>query len=393
MEKISIIFTNFNTLKYSKWCYESIRKNLNPHHEIVMIDDCSTDGTWEWIQGLPNINIIKHQNDKNMGIAYSYNKGVDLATNEIVYVIHSDMYFPPKHDEIMLEELKKYDFLTSWRVEPPIYPGSPDKVQMDFGKNLEEWKEDEYLNFELPKSNGLLRTCFPWMTTKKVFNRVNGIDELFLKYMVDDDDFYLRIAKAGYKYWQTHKTACYHMCSRTTKYKDDNISTEGSSEWNNQYTRSTRNFIRKWGSGQNHSYTKDMSMNTKIKKYDIGIVVHNCDPNILYHLEPWCSNIYVDMIRDPYIMKTMENTMYDVQERVRDINDEWKNDIIIELDGTKLSNENFKYITQLSFIIPDSGGVGKFELGIFNITINKLEPMDEEQLISDGFRNTEGYKN
>ena len=79
MEKISIILTNFNTLKYSKWCYESIRKNLNPHHEIVMIDDCSDDGTWEWIQSLKDKNMIKHRNHKNMGIAYSYNTGVDLA--------------------------------------------------------------------------------------------------------------------------------------------------------------------------------------------------------------------------------------------------------------------------------------------------------------------------
>lgn len=394
MEKISIILTNFNTLKYSKWCYESIRKNLNLQHEVVFIDDCSNDGTWEWIRGLEDKNVIKHRNKKNMGIAYSYNTGVDLASNEIVYIIHSDMYLPPNHDKIMLEEFKNYDFLTSWRVEPPIYPLSPDKIQQDFGQNLENFNEEGFLEFSATFNprEGMLRTCFPWMCTKKTFNRVNGVDELFLRYMVDDDDFYLRIAKAGFNYWQTHKTAVYHMCSRTTKYRNDNINMEGSPEWNNQYTRSTRNFIRKWGTGQNNAYNSDMSLNNELKKYDIGFVVWNCDANMLYHLEPWCSNIYVDMTApEIYIQKSQENTLYNMSARVKVDYPEKENRVMVEFNGSKLTNENFKIITQLPQILEDSGEVGVFELDIFRITINDLTPVDEEWLISGGFRDTNGY--
>jgi len=395
MEKISIILTNFNTLKYSKWCYESIRKNLNPQHEVVFVDDGSDDGTWEWIQSLDDPNVIKHQNEKNMGIAFSYNTGVDIASNEIVYIIHSDMYLPPKHDEIMLEEFKKYDFLTPWRVEPLMkngYPPSPDKIQLKLGHDFESFDEQGYLDYKLPESPGMLRTCFPWMTTKKTFNRVNGIDELFLRYMVDDDDFYLRIAKAGFKYWQTHKTSVYHMCSRTTKYRGDDVTLEGSPEWNNQYTRSTRNFIRKWGQGQRGAYNRDMSLNADLKKYDVGFVVKNCDPNMLYHLEPWCSNIYTDILGpEIYKKKSEDNTMYNMDERVLPYENEKNNGILVEVDGLKLNNENFQIITKFAEIFEDSGEVGEFELSIFHITINNLTTTNEEQLISGGFRNTDGY--
>ena len=84
-----------------------------------------------------------HKNQENVGIAYSYNKAVELATNEIVCLLHSDMYIPPKFDEIMLKNMEKYDFVTAWRVEPAIYPESKDKHQEEFGRKLSELKEEE----------------------------------------------------------------------------------------------------------------------------------------------------------------------------------------------------------------------------------------------------------
>ena len=140
METISFIIPNVNTKNYLKWCYNSIRKNLGYRHEIVLLDDGSTDDSWEWIQEIhekdPNTKI--HKNEENVGIAYSYNTAVDLASNEIVCLLHSDMYIPPKFDEVMLKNLEKYEFVTAWRVEPAIYPESKDKVQVEFGRKLSE---------------------------------------------------------------------------------------------------------------------------------------------------------------------------------------------------------------------------------------------------------------
>ena len=55
------------------------------------------------------------------------------------------------------------------------------------------------------------------------------------------------------------------MTSRTTKFKDDVIDHKGPEKWNAQYARSTRNFIRKWGQGQQTAYKSDMSMNIDLK--------------------------------------------------------------------------------------------------------------------------------
>ena len=150
MKKISFIITNFNTKKYTKFIHNSIRKNLGYIHEIVMLDDGSTDGTWELLEELnkTDVNMKIHRNEKNIGIAYSYNKMVELASNEIVCMLHSDMYVPPKFDEIMLKHMKEYDFITPLRVEPNVdYPPSIDKELVDFGTRSEEFNENGFLQW------------------------------------------------------------------------------------------------------------------------------------------------------------------------------------------------------------------------------------------------------
>ena len=85
-------------------------------------------------------------------------------------------------------------------------------------------------------------------------------------------------------------------------------------EWLKQNNRSTRNFIRKWG----HFVKHDAHLKPIVPpKYDIGLVVHNCNYETLYELEPWCSSIYVDSpIIQGYIDEEQPNTLFDLRERV-----------------------------------------------------------------------------
>ena len=47
---ISFIQPSRNNLKYLKWSYNSIRKNLGYRHEICVFSDFSNDGTVEWCE-------------------------------------------------------------------------------------------------------------------------------------------------------------------------------------------------------------------------------------------------------------------------------------------------------------------------------------------------------
>ena len=147
-------------------------------------------------------------------------------------------------------------------------------------------------------------------------------------------------------------------------------------EWLKQNQRSSRNFIRKWG----HFVKHDALMKPIIPpKYDIGLVVTNCDYETLYELEPWCSTIYVDSpLIDGYIEEEQPNTLFDLRERVHGLFDTNGHDIVVEFSGSHFTPEQFNYMSHLPEILDDSGELGEMELGIFKITINKLKTYEKE---------------
>ena len=77
-----------------------------------------------------------------------------------------------------------------------------------------------------------------------------------------------------------------------------------------------------------------------------------------------------------YIESNQQHTKFDLSKRVLILENNdpiGENDIVVEFDGTKLTQESFNLIQQLSEVIQNSGEIGTFELDIFKITINSLE--------------------
>ena len=144
MKKISFIQPSRNNLKYLKWSYNSIRKNLGYVHEICMADDFSADGTWEWMQETakkdPNVKIHRNEGPKRLGHTILYDTLInDYATNDVVMIFHADMYLCPKADEEIDKYLEPGKVVSLTRIEPPLHPDGPEKIIMDFGIEPEEF--------------------------------------------------------------------------------------------------------------------------------------------------------------------------------------------------------------------------------------------------------------
>jgi len=107
-------------------------------------------------------------------------------------------------------------------------------------------------------------------------------------------------------------------------------------------------------------------------RYNINFIVHNCDINFLSLLEPWCDKIFVDCDIEEYIAHEQPNTEFDLRKRLVNTESEINADIIVEFDVKHMSQDDFNLLQQLPDIIKDSGALGKFELGVYTITINAL---------------------
>lgn len=88
--KVSVITPAYNAGKYIRETIESILNQTFSEFEFIIIDDCSTDNTWEIIHEYEKrdsrIRAIK--NETNLGIAGNRNKGIRLAQGE--YIVWQD---------------------------------------------------------------------------------------------------------------------------------------------------------------------------------------------------------------------------------------------------------------------------------------------------------------
>ena len=93
-----------------------------------------------------------------------------------------------------------------------------------------------------------------------------------------------------------------------------------SPEWIHTTTKNMRNFIRKWGTTP---MLDAMMKPIVLPKYDIGLVVENCNTELLGALEPWCSTIYHDIrfaeVRN-YLEQEQPHTEYNLNDKILSIN-------------------------------------------------------------------------
>ena len=78
---------------------------------------------------------------------------------------------------------------------------------------------------------------------------------------------------------------------------------------------------------------------------------------------------------EQYIKEEQPNTKFNLKER---LSGKLDNDIIVEFDVNKLNQEGYEMLIMLPEIIKDSGKIGEFTLGIFEIKIKSLKTYEKE---------------
>ena len=412
MKYISFVIPSRNNLPFLKQAYNSIRDNIKLQHEIVMLDDASTDGTWEWMTEIykKDKNVIIHKNygPERLGHTILYDEGVKMCTNEVFSIFHADMVASPNYVINMIKHLEKGKVVSATRIEPPLHPPGPEKIVENLGMGVEEFndkkfkhmveKEEKWMDNKDKTTSGIFA---PWMMYKEDFESIGGHDPLFAPMELEDSDIFNRMYLKGYELIQSRDAFVYHMTCRGSRFKDGleieaEIPLEDGTIWykpkdSEEYTKlrtiKIREWLRKWG----HMVQHDELMMPKIPpKYDIGFQVMNTNINFLRELEPWCSCIYLDGNSDTYIDEYIKleqpNTLFDLSKRVKQYgaDDVTKNhDIVVQFDAREFDNNAFQVINNMSDILKDSGEVGTMEYYIFRFFINSMKTYEKELVVCE----------
>lgn len=108
---VSIVLTYFNRKDYIMDQLESIITQTYNNWELIIMDDCSTDGSEDmlrdWINKNCDRNIICMKNEKNLGLAKNFEKGLYYASGEFIAVCDADDVWFKDKLERQVDFLKK----------------------------------------------------------------------------------------------------------------------------------------------------------------------------------------------------------------------------------------------------------------------------------------------
>lgn len=412
--KISILIPSRNGQEFLEWAYKSIRKNEGDHYvKILVLDDISDkDDTWEWCESTmktdPMFKAFQNETGTRFGISSGYKYLSKFATEDVICHWHNDMFMTEGTldaiEDVLFErervDIGYGDYWTNFkplvknvvcltRIEPTIYCEAglyPEKIVWDDAPiELVDWNEQKFIDY-LPTAQRLWNNktteghFAPFFMFRKEYLELGSNDTINFPFQArEDSDWAFRLALAEFNTVQIPHFV-YHFASRgNRRSKHESGNFVDNPEWQQIEYRSVRNFIRKWQTLNLHD---DFLKPAKPVRFKTIFKVKRCTPYLLNTLEPWCDYFDCDLpvqLIEEYVEKEQPNTAFDLSLKLFGLPD--IQNIVIEINGMNFSNDDFKYIQNLSEIITDSGEIGEFSLGNLDITINDLTHYEKDLIV------------
>lgn len=399
--RISFVIPTRNNLKYVQQAVNSIIDNYGDDHDIIILDDASTDGTSEWMDTLIGDNFIKYRNNglERMGHTILYDLGVKLSRTDVFTIFHADMICTKNYVKNILKHLKRGTVVSATRIEPPLHPPGPEKFVKMFGFEPLEFKKEEFLKFvdemEIQSKDKITNGIFaPWAMYKNDFESIGGHDTLFAPMELEDSDIFNRMHLAGYSLIQSRDSFVYHMTCRGSRFKDGvtierEIPLPDGTIWykpkdSEEYINLRRIKFREWWRKWHQNVLHDDNMLPIVNNvYNLGFIIHNCNYDLLRMIEPWCNNVYISdkNLISNYIKYEQTNTKFNMSDRVKLLDENIINDIVVEFDGNLFTNQHYNFIENLSEILKTSAEIGMMEYDIFKFEIKSLETYNNKMII------------
>lgn len=140
--RCSVVIPLFNKTESIATTLRSALGQTHAPHEIIVVDDGSTDGSAEAVRALGDARVrLVHQ--VNAGVSVARNRGIEEATGELVAFLDADDWWHPRHIETIVDLAQRYPrhgvFATCHRrVADKVFPGSGWDASLATGEDVVE---------------------------------------------------------------------------------------------------------------------------------------------------------------------------------------------------------------------------------------------------------------
>lgn len=218
--KITVVIPNYNGIEYLKKCMHSLEGQLPDPACILLVDDCSTDGSVEWFrENYPDCRCL--QLEKNSGFSGAVNAGIRASGSEYVLLLNNDTEIKSGFVDAMLEIMDR-------KGNEDVFSASSMMIDM-WKPELIDDAGDYYCALGWAFAGGKGKACARYEQEKEVFSACGGasiyrtkvfeeigyFDELHFMYLEDIDIGY-RAKIHGYRNLYQPKAKVLHAGSASS---------------------------------------------------------------------------------------------------------------------------------------------------------------------------------
>ncbi len=238
----SIIILAHNQVAQTQACLFSIEKHTPEPHEIIIVDNGSTDDTPSFLrqykQMSPTVRIIR--NEQNAGFAAGNNQALALARGDFILFLNNDTLVTEGWLRRMLTVMAKHPDagLAGPRSNRVSGPQMIEGVAYESVAAMEDFSGKLATQFDGQSTEFERVVGFCMLVRRAVIDRIGGWDETFPIGNFEDDDFCVRAGLAGFTARIVEDAFVHHEGSQT--FKAMGI------DYENQTLQNREIFAKKW---------------------------------------------------------------------------------------------------------------------------------------------------
>lgn len=199
--KISVITVTLNAGKFLPECLTSVSAQGDSLFEHIIIDGGSSDTTLDIIKGYAaHDHRVRWISEPDRGIANAMNKGVKLASGDIVVHLHSDDFFPHRQVLSTVADCFSSNPAAAWLTAGTTFV-------TEEGTFIRDIRVRRYSFRRLVRGNIILHPST--FIKRDFFNAAGGFDERLLFCM--DYDLFIRLGKVAPPLLVDKQLSCFRV--------------------------------------------------------------------------------------------------------------------------------------------------------------------------------------
>ncbi|QEC43864.1 glycosyltransferase family 2 protein [Pseudobacter ginsenosidimutans] len=196
MPRFSIILPVRNGGEYAKECVNSILSQTLNDFNLVVLDNCSTDRTVEWLESLHDERIVIHKADRSLSIEENWARIKDVSRNEFMTMIGHDDLLLPNYLEEMQSIINRFPNATLYQTHFNYINATGGLIRPCLPMDEQQYVQD-FLAAQMQRK--IDSTGTGYMMRSSQYDEVGGIPPNYPNLIFADFALWVRLMAKGYK--------------------------------------------------------------------------------------------------------------------------------------------------------------------------------------------------